>query len=326
MRTRVLNGLSTAEGLLVALGAGAGKDPDAAAEMVAPDGRLTVEETEFAKILNLAKREGNNLAQVLRQLWETDDAGTMTRANPLRVAGAHLTVVAHITPGELGIKLSSGEVLGGTLNRFLFVACERSQLLADELLRPDLSELTRTVGEAAESARWVREVRRDRRATELWREVYAALCADEPDGHLGAVLGRGPAYTNRLAMVYALADGASMIATDHLLAGLSVWHYAAESARRLFSDGRQRDDLERLAEYIAGAGGGRTRTEIFVECFGRNKLRPQLDSMFDRLLDRGDIAEEREETAGRPVTRFLWTGAPRNAVAELLERYRYGVA
>jgi len=324
LQNRVLQGLSTGEGLLAALGAGKSSDnPDDQA--AAADGKLTIEESEFARILNVAKREGNNLGQVLRQLWENDSAGSMTRQAPLRVDNAHLTLICHVTPGELRVKLHDADVLGGTLNRFLFVACERTQLISRELLRPDLSDLTRLLGEAAEAGRWIREVRRDRRAEDLWDEVYGALCADEPDGQLGAVLGRGPAYTNRLAMLYALADGASAIATDHLLAGLGMWHYAAESARQLFDDGRRRGDEERLAEFVAGAQGGRTRTEIYVDLFNRNKSKGEIDGMVDRLIAHGDLAEDRQvDTGGRPVTWLLWVGAPRDAVAEVLERYRYG--
>src|SRR5439155_20458079 len=189
LKARRLDGLSTAEGLLTALGAKKpGADPDAEAQ--APDGNLIVEETEFARILAMAKREGNTLTQLLRVLWEDDAAGTATVSNPLRVDNAHLTMIGHITPEELRAKLSDSEMAGGTANRFLIIGCDHTQLLSRELLRPDLGELLHTVGEAAEQARLVRLVRQDRRAQDLWDETYRALADDKPTGPLGNVLAR----------------------------------------------------------------------------------------------------------------------------------------
>jgi hypothetical protein len=248
----------------------------------------------------------------------------MTRQSPLHVDNAHLTVIAHITPGELRLKLADADVVGGTLNRFLIVASERTQLLPHEMLRPDLSDMTKALGEAAEDARGVRQVQLDRPARALWSDVYGALCADEPDGQLGAVLARGPAYVQRLAMLYALADGCSTIAPDHLLAGLSVWHYASESARAFFDDGRRRDETERLIAYLQGAAS-RTGTEVYRECFGGNVPHATVKGIVDRLVDRGDVALEVDrDTGGRPASRFSWVGAPADAVAELLDRWRYG--
>jgi hypothetical protein len=321
---RVVQGLSSGEGLLAALGAApaAPKDGEPPPEAPGADGRLTVVETEFAKVLTAAKRDGNTLGPILRQLWENDRAGILTRQAPLQVDGAHLTVIAHITPGELRLKLAESDVAGGTLNRFLLVASERTQLLPHEMLRPDMAELTGALGDAADEARFIREVRRDRHANDLWTEVYAALNADEPDGQLGAVLARGPAYTMRLALLYALADGSSLIHTDHLLAALAVWHYAAESARLYFADGRTRDDAERLAEYIASAHS-RTGTEIY-NFFKRNKSRAEIQMLLGQLMDRGDVGEDVDKaTGGRPVSRFMWVGAPRDAVEELLEQRRW---
>lgn len=322
LRERVVQGLSSGEGLLAALGAApAAKDgTEPPPEALAADGKLTVVETEFARVLAAAKREANTLGQVLRQLWESDRAGVMTRQSPLHVDHAHLTVIAHITPGELKLKLGDADVVGGTLNRFLLVAAERTQLLPHEMVRPDLDWLRRELEPAAEHARGVSEVRLDQKAEKLWVDVYGALCADEPDGQLGAVLARGPAYVRRLAMLYALADGDRLIGPAHLLAGLAVWHYAAESARLHFADARRRDDAERLVDFLTGASGGRTGTEIYADLFGRNLAGNAIKAMIGRLVDRGDVAVETDHnTGGRPVTRYLWTGAPRDAVAELLE-------
>jgi hypothetical protein len=326
VRGRVMPGMSTGEGLLYALGAqvpvrGKGEDQPAV-EPAAPDGRLTVAETEFVNVLAMFKREGNNLGGILRQMWDDGRGSTMTRSNPLRVDQAHLVVIGHISPGELRAKLADSDVVGGTANRFLFCAAERPQLLPYEQPGEALGDLAAQLGDYLERTRTIdRRFYRDRAADALWRDVYYALNADEHDGRLGAVLARGPAYTMRLALTYALADGAGAIGVDHLLAGLACWHYAADSARAVFGTDR-RDDIDRLAEYIAGAHS-RTGTEIY-NFFKRNKSRAEIQAMLGQLIDRGDVGEDIDKaTGGRPVTRFMWVGAPRDAVEELLEQHRF---
>ncbi len=328
VRARMQPGLSTGEGLLTALGAEPprvakenGKPPaEPAMEAVAPDGRLTATETEFANVLAVLRREGNNLGGVLRQMWDDGRGSTMTRGAPLRVDDAHLVVIGHVTPGELRKKLTESDVVGGTVNRFLFCAAERPHLLPYEERREPLGDLAEQLGTYLERARAMnREVHRDRAAEQLWAAVYHALNADEYDGNLGAALARGPAYTMRIALTYALADGAGAIGVQHLLAGLAVWHYAAQSARLVFGSGR-RDDAGRLAEYLASAAGGRSLTDI-AAFFRRNKSRGEIHAMITHFEDRGDVTREERATGGRPVTLLHWTGAPLDAVGELLDRH-----
>lgn len=328
VRSRVVSGLSSGEGLLAALGAAptAGKDdpPNAQHEAIASDGKLTVRESEFARVLAATKRDGNTLGPILRQLWDEGDAAILTRQAPLKVTDAHVTVIAHVVPRELRLKLAEADLAGGTLNRFLLIASERPQLLPYEEERASVADLADELGRFAEQARFRgQEIRRDRSADALWASVYRALNDDEPDGILGSVLARGPAYTMRLALVYALADGAGAISTDHLLAGLAVWHYAAETAKLMFSDAQRLTDEERLAAYIAQASGGRNRTEIY-NFFRRNKTGGELDRMIGELEGRGDVTSETTSTGGRPLTLVHWTGAPRDAVGELLDRASVG--
>lgn len=324
---RVHSGLASGEGLLGSLGAArtTGKDgkvdePDN--EPIAPDGKLTVVEPEFTRVLAAGKREGSTLGPVLRELWDSGHAGIMTRTAPLSVSDAHLTVIGHATPRELKLRLSESDLTGGTANRFLMIASERPHLLFDEIIDADVSKSARWLGEAVERAKLgVREVRRDRPANALWRDVYAALADDEPDGPLGAVLARGPAYTMRLALLYALADGAGAISCDHLVAGLSLWHYAAQTARLIFADSRRLSEGQRLGAFIAGARS-RTATEI-NDFFGRNKPAGEIADLLADLEASGDVTREKDSDTdrGRPTVRFYWTGAPTDAVSELLARY-----
>lgn len=308
--TRIVSGLSSGEGLISAVSAEDGK---------APDGKLTVVEPEFARVLAAAKREGSILAPVLRGLWDDGSAATLTRHSPLSCTGAHVVFLAHVTPMELRIKLADSEITGGTVNRLLPILTERSQLLPHAPDREEMADLTDALGSTVDLVRAFGEIRRTKESDRLWTDAYRALAEDEPDGLLGAILARGPAYAMRLALTYALADRSKVITTEHLRAGLAVWQYAADSARLLFGDMSGSSDLDRLIDYLSRSAGGRTRTEINSDLFKRNKSADQIDIMLDALEKAGDIASETETPRrGRPTTRYFWLGGARDALAALL--------
>ena len=60
--------------------------------------------------------------------------------------------------------------------------------------------------------------------------VYPALSAEQP-GLLGAITARAEAQTMRLALIYALLDGAGEIDRVHIEAALAVWAFCEASAR-----------------------------------------------------------------------------------------------
>lgn len=321
LAARIAYGLSSGEGLLASLGAGSNDHDGPDREAVAPDGRLMVVETEFARVLTAAKRDGSTLGPILRQMWDAGDAQIMTRAAPLKVSGAHLGLVAHITPRELRAKLQESDVAGGTLNRLLIIASERPHLLPHEPRHPAVEDLAQDLTVALEQARsWGREIRRDREAEALWPDVYAALAAEEPDGMLGSVLARGPAYTMRLALAFALSEGSSTISKHHLLSGLALWHYSTASARLLFGDARTSTDEHRLVAALADAGDGLTRTEIY-QLFGGNRRAEQLQALVEHLERAGRVAVTvAESTGGRPAHRYRATGRSADPILDILSQ------
>jgi len=314
VESNIRSGLSTGEGIIHALR----DDKD---DVTTKDKRLLVVESEFARTLGASRREGNTLSAVLRSLWETGRAAVLTRGDPLSTTGAHLIVVAHVTERELRLKLSDSDVAGGLVNRFLPVLVERSQLLPHEVEPANLGPLTALLGRAVTEAERMGRLRRTPAADREWTGCYAALNDDTDDGPIGEVLARGPAYVLRMALIFALIDGNPAIDVEHLHAALSVWHYVAASARQMFGDLSGSSDLDRLADFLAAAPKGRTRTEV-RDLFGRNKSAGQLDQLIGELESAGDATTETERHGpGRPVVRTLYTGVPRDALTALLETY-----
>lgn len=299
---RVAAGLASGEGLIAAL---AENEEDGSG---IPFGCMTIVESEFARVLTAAKREGSTLGPVLRQLWDEGSAATLTK-QAVRVDGAHPVVIAHVTPRELRLRMAESDLAGGTINRFLPVFSERPHLLAHEPDRPDLTDLGSTVAARLRTARDRTEIGRDTATNHLWTEAYAALAEEEPDGPLGSVLARGPAYVMRLSLVYALADGAPTIGTEHLLAALAVWDYATQTARILFADTVIKTARDKLAAFLRSGPDGRTRTEITTKCFGGNIAGTEIDALIAELTDAG-LAETvtTKPARGRPTTLHRWIG------------------
>jgi hypothetical protein len=310
---RLTAGLSTGEGIIACFADD--KDGDGAV-LSLPDKRLLVVESEFARPLAAARREGNTLSPALRDLWDRGRAGVITRGQPLHCHGAHLVIVAHVTPRELLAKLTDSDISGGLLNRFLPVLVQRPHLLPNPRTF-DVSHLGDELGDRTMKARNAgRQLRRDDAAQALWDSAYAAMARDEADGPLGEILARGPSYTMRLALTYALLDGGTWITQDHLRAGLALWAYAAASARRVFADTARKTDAEKLADYLADSTGGRTRTEI-RDLFGRNRNSRQIDAAIEQLG--ANVATEEDHTEpGRPTARVYWVGPRRDSLGSLL--------
>jgi hypothetical protein len=128
---RIKGGLSSGEGLafhvrdpLLAIG----KKQDDPGIL---DKRLLVVESEFASVLKAASREGNILSPTIRQSWDTGNLATLTKNNPVKATGAHISIIGHITEMELRKYLGEVEVFNGLANRFIWLCVKRSQVLPE---------------------------------------------------------------------------------------------------------------------------------------------------------------------------------------------------
>ena len=97
------------------------------------DKRQMIEETEFSQVLNVMQRDGNNLSRMVRDAWDCRPVlKTKVRHSPLMVTNPFISIMAHITPGELQRKLDELAYFNGFANRFLFVCVQRSKEVPDE--------------------------------------------------------------------------------------------------------------------------------------------------------------------------------------------------
>jgi Protein of unknown function (DUF3987) len=320
-RTRIKGGLSTGEGLIDNV-RDARQREDKTGAIVTDDAgesdkRLLVIETELASVFRRMNQESNSLSAVLRQAWDSGTLSTLTRNNPLRATGAHISVIGHSTTEEIQRHLTATEMANGFANRFLWLLVRRSKELPEGagleplVLAPLVKELREVVAAAARLAL----IQRDGEARELWREVYPALSAGE-EGLVGGIIARAEAQTLRLSVLYAVLDRSPVVRVPHLRAALALWNYAEASARRLFG-GRLGIPL---ADIILGEiqrRGLLTRSEV-SSLLGRHRPAAEIDHALTQLLARGLVRRRTETTLGRPVE-FWEPGTPAKKAKEAKE-------
>ncbi len=265
------------------------------------DKRLTVVETEFARVLQSMERQGNTLSAIVRQAYDGEELRTLTKNTPANSTGAHITLIGHITREELIRSLYEVEVSNGFANRFTFLAVKRSKLLPEpDVLEPDvIGDLSRLLTKRLNAARNVGLMRRTKQAKPRWAEIYAEL-AEPPDGMVGSLVARAAPQILRLSAIYALLDGKAAIHTVHLERAYDLYQYAERSARYIFGE----TFGDPIADTITSAlqtNGRLSRTDISA-LFGRNASSARIASALQSLLKRGKAHPETDsEAPGRPV-------------------------
>jgi hypothetical protein len=308
---RVQNGLSSGEGLIYAVrdrvvtGYDEENEPIVYDEGV-KDKRLFVIEGEFASVLSVMRRQGNTLSAVIRQSWDGDRLQVLTRKDPMKATGAHISMIGHITKPELLRHLTETESANGFANRFLWPMVKRSKELpfGGEWHTVDTASMVKFLRVVFEFGKHAGEIKWGESARDLWREVYGPLSAPKP-GLFGAVVGRAEAQALRLSALYAVTAGSGSIELEHLEAALALWDYAEESARYIFGDATGDSIADQILDALRAAGKeGLTRTQI-RDLFKRHKSADLINRALDLLVSIGRIRRRSEATSGRPTERWF---------------------
>ena len=270
------------------------------------DKRLLVMESEYASVLRVASRDGNTLSAILRDAWDRGRLQTMTKNNAAKATGAHVSLIGHITADELRRELSSIEAGNGFANRFLWVCVRRSKELPEggDLQEEALHPLAGRLAAVIEEGRKAGLLERDENARALWRAVYHDLSEGRP-GLSGAVTSRGEAQTMRLALLYALLDGAEAIRREHLTAALALWDYVEASAKYVFGNSLGDPIGDDILRALRNAPNGMSRTEI-RQLFQGHQSSNRIGQALALLLkhNRARVVSN-ADTGGRPTERWF---------------------
>jgi hypothetical protein len=317
--SRVRSGLSSGEGLIYHVRdelrktvpvRKAGRIVDYEEELAdagEPDKRMLCIESEFSSMLKIMGREGNSLSGVVRQAWDSGNLSTLTRNNPLRATGAHVSIIGHTTKDELIRNLSATEQCNGFANRFLWLLAKRSKALPHGAALPQeiLAGLTERVGKAVTFARNAGRIMRDGPANEMWETIYDPLSEGRP-GLAGGLLNRAEAQVLRLSLIYALMDCSSVIGVEHLQAATALWDYCEGSVQYIFGTKTGDPFADRITDALQESQTGFLTDDDIGRLFGGHRTREK-DLALDLLLRLGKVVKENRQTKGRPLT--IWKAA-----------------
>lgn len=269
------------------------------------DKRLFIRDEELAAALACTKREGNTLSVIIRQFWDSGTLEPLTKTNRCSCTGAHVGIVAHITIKELLDILNEIQVFNGFANRLLWVFSRRKKLISRPQPMPN-DELANFQGRIIELCKKVwgtTTMTFSEDALNMWDEVYPEL-SKEHLGLSGVVCNRAEVQTIRIAMIYALLDGETVIRPHHLEAALAFWQYCEDSALFIFG-GRESDIVaDKIIEALKD--GDLTSTEI-NELFSHNVQSARIKYALQELAISGKITSYKDQepnAKGRPTIRY----------------------
>jgi Protein of unknown function (DUF3987) len=270
-----------------------------------PGSSIYLVETEFARMLAVASREGATISPVMRAAWDFRPMELRLRGKQYEADAAPVALMAHMTMGELHdsrFGLRPVQVVNGFGNRILWCFVDRRQLVDDPQPVPkhQLAPLTSRLRSALDSARRAGVVARSPDAVEMWADLYRGkLGSDEGFGVVDELTARAEAQLVRLSLVYALMDGSSAITAGHLESAWEVWRYCRWSAQHIFvGSGTGDRDIDRIVSILRSGEdlSGRDLDRMF---YGRRSA----EELRQRLVALGLGAERQGETTakgGRP--------------------------
>jgi len=277
------------------------------------DKRVLAVVREFSSVLKQFSREGNILSGVLRNGWDGSPLENLTRKNPERATGAHISIIANITEEELIRYLDATEVANGMGNRFLVFAVNRTTFLpnggnVDSEVREQFQRACRAALRSLKE-RADKQMLFSADALEAYRELYGegqrrGVLNFQGEGLFGQMIARGPAHVLRVSLNFAILDCSPIIELPHLAAAVAVWDASARSTFQIFGGMVGASDADTILTALRGKPEGMMRNDI-VNLFGRNLPQGRINKALTSLREKGLAGSTTIKTAGRPAE--LWT-------------------
>jgi hypothetical protein len=270
------------------------------------DKRLMIMESEYARVLEVMKRDGNSLSGTLRVAWEDDFLTTLGKNEPVEATGALVSLATHISPEELRALTKITEIENGGINRCLIVCAKSTKDLPFPGDLPDkvFDGFVDRIAQALAFARTVGRMTMTDAAAAGYAALYPGLKA-RPPGLFGAATRRAPAQVCRLAMLYALLDRRNQIDRNHLAAAVAVWRYCEASARHVIGDITGDPAADAILVALRHLHPEpMSRTDISEYAFNRHKPAAQIDTALALLRKLGRAKPVTIKTGGRPVQKW----------------------
>lgn len=191
------------------------------AEVMAKNPNTLIRLAELTVLLSNMKRKGTeNLTDKLINLWDAPKVfEIIRRANSTRVEYPALSILGATQPGRLASAMTEEHILSGFANRIVFVAGAPKPAMAEptQVNRREMwsfySGLHHTITSYHPGALLPRSAATKRRWDEWYMEIRKATDDDE---ETEAMRARHQMLALKIALIYAVTDGAKEIEVHHL--------------------------------------------------------------------------------------------------------------
>ena len=264
------------------------------------DPRALLLEGELGRMLAGMGRESSTLSTTLRVAWDGLPLGrsVVSRAESAIATVHHIAMLGAITDRELRSKLTDEEQANGFGNRVIWIAVRSPRVIVDpvpvvDMIDQPILERLRENLAGAQLGRthlWTPE------AKDLWATWYRYWRLQQSAALSSTLVARGPAQVVRLAMTYALLDGAGNRMGDlgrialtggHLRAALALWAYSERSVKYIFGDSTGDLIADSLLRAIGDVGDVITYSDARSEVAGNRT--PPLDAAVETLTRLGKV-------------------------------------
>ena len=275
------------------------------AQPAGTDRRVLLLAEEFASVFHSMGGSRGQLSPLLRCAWDHGHLNALGKAGETS-AGAHVSLIAHITERELAANLNATEAHNGFANRCLWAPVHRIQALPDggSLPAHELEVLTTRLRHTLDWARSAGSFRlqRSEATSVLWHRYYADLTQSQK-GIYPAATSRAEAQVLRLSALYAVLDSSITVEPVHLHAALALWDYCASGAAGLFGIATGDSIADRILAALNTQPNGISKTRISAIFHGKLSVE-RVDGALDHLHALGVIHASRLSGNGRDTV--LW--------------------
>lgn len=262
VRDRTLWGVSSGEGLVEAI-----QTIDDNEDKWGSEGQALIALGEIGQMMVQLRREGSTTGTIMCRAWDDDGRIQVpTRQKPVDLAQSHIGLIGLTTLEQYKKYFDDTVWENGFGNRFLIAVnsgtkkpSSYSSVLNGLEFNQLLASWQRTLQPTSHGA-----IRMSANGQAYWDNNIDGLWQLEREG--GDKSGRTRAKVLRLAMIYALADGAQAIGEVHLRAGVAWVDYHTDVVDYLDSAGTDESDI--LRQYFEDHPNAQlTRTAISQEVF-----------------------------------------------------------
>jgi hypothetical protein len=265
-------------------------------------------DAELSAVLKVVKRDGSILGDVLRKAFDYTALRHSTVSNQWVIAtGHHIAIVGSITPEELRALIDGLSVANGFANRFMYVWSRITNWLPDggAIDAAAVGKIADTIRDALAAlddrlaVNGTVHLELDPAAKARWATFYRQRRTGTGTGVVKALTSRQVAQAARLALIYAVLDGAVVIRPEHIDAAIAWCDYSTHSATKAFG-GTIGGKTGTLLTAIRAAGDDGLDGTAQHAVFHRAVKAEQLAALREELEDEHLIITTTIPSGGRP--------------------------